>query len=494
MTSSDSQIIENKLFYGDCLTIMQNMDKASIDLIYLDPPFNSARNYNAIYKDETGRPLPDQIEAFCDTWQLDEERQRAIRAMPKMMLANGIDNSVVQFWNLWAQALRETQPNLLAYLSYMTERLLPMKHLLRPTGSIYLHCDPTASHYIKIMMDVIFGHENFLNEIIWGYRTGGVSKRWLGRKHDTILLYAAKNGEHIFNLTKEKSYNRDNKPYRFKDVEEWQDDEGKWYTMASLRDVWEINAIGRTSSERLGYATQKPLALLERIIKISSNEGDVVFDPFCGCATTIEAAHRLGRKWIGIDIAIHAIKRVSQVRLKDRLGLQEERDYLIEGMPRNIEGARDLWQRDKYHFQKWAVEQVGGFVTSRRTADGGIDGRLYFTIDDEDKDLSSMVLEVKGGKNVSINVIRDLRGVLERDTALMAGLVVLAPLGERKMANFKKEMAAAGDLEVNGVKYARMQILTVADIVLGKEFATPSRVAGQGLANPRLPFGGGSNA
>ena len=417
----------NTLYYGDCLTIMRDMGLGAIDLIYLDPPFNSKRDYNAIYKDETGRPLPDQIEAFCDLWALDAERERAIRKMPILMQEAGVDDSVADFWRFWCEALRKTQPSLLAYLSYMTERLLPMRGLLKPTGSIYLHCDPTASHYIKVMMDGIFGHGNFLNEIVWAYRTGGVSKRWFGRKHDVLLYYAAKRGSHVFHVQKERSYNRGNKPYRFKGVEEFQDDLGKWYTMASMRDVWELNAIGRSSKERLGYATQKPLALLDRIVRASSNEGDTVFDPFCGCATTIEAAHRLGRRWIGIDIAIHAIKRVAKVRLQDRLGLKEGVDFKIEGVPRTVEGARDLWNRDTYHFQKWAVEQVDGFVTTRKSADGGIDGRLYF--DRGGKHLDSMAIEVKGGANVGIEAVRALRGVLEREGVPMAGLIVLEDPG-----------------------------------------------------------------
>ena len=200
--------------------------------------------------------------------------------------------------------------------------------------------------------------------------------------------------------------------------------------MASMRDIWEINAIGRTSKERLGYATQKPLALLTRIIEASSNPGDVVFDPFCGCATTIEVAPRLSRKWIGIDIAIHAIKRVAKVRLEDRLGLKEGVDFEIEGVPHSLEGAKDQWVRDKYHFQKWAIEQIDGFVTARKTGDGGVDGRLYFSKPDR-RDLQSMVLEVKGGSRVNVTVIRDLRGVLERDNALMAGLIVMEDLGGR---------------------------------------------------------------
>ena len=153
--------IQNQLYYGDCLTIMREMSIGSVDLIYLDPPFNSARDYNAIYKTETGQPLPDQIEAFCDTWTLDEERERALRQMPVLMRSSGLDDDIVEFWRLWMGALRKTNPALLAYLSYMTERLLIMRGLLKPTGSIYLHCDSTASHYIKVMLDAIFGHKNF---------------------------------------------------------------------------------------------------------------------------------------------------------------------------------------------------------------------------------------------------------------------------------------------------------------------------------------------
>ncbi len=193
-----------------------------------------------------------------------------------------------------------------------------------------------------------------------------------------------------------------------------------------------------------------------------------------------------GAKWIGIDIAIHSIKRVSRVRLKDRLGLVEGINYAIEGVPRNFEGALDLWTRDKYHFQKWAVEQVDGFVTAKRTADGGIDGRLYFARQETDKDLSSMVLEVKGGKNVGVSTVRDLRGVLERDDALMAGLIILHPLGPTKERNFRQKMAQAGDLDVKGVKYARMQLLTIADILDDKRFEIPLRVAGKGLPQPAL--------
>ncbi len=529
----------NQLYYGDCLTIMQGMRSGGVDLIYLDPPFNSNREYNAIYEDETGRPLPDQIEAFCDLWTLDEERERAIRTMPVLMREAGIEDEVAEFWKLWMNALRNTQPRLLAYLSYMVERLLQMKSILKPTGSVYLHCDPTASHYIKVMMDGIFGHTNFRSEIIWKRTSGHSDSKTLGSVHDTILHYTktdkfTHNQQH---LQYEKSYI--NRRYKHKDPDgrRWMDDnltakglsgggyeyeyKGKkslwrvsldkmqeldadnrlYFTSKggirikryldemkglSLNDVWtDIPPINSRAKERLGYATQKPLALLERIIRSSSNEGDVVLDPFCGCATTMEAAQSLGRKWIGIDIAIHAIKRVARVRLQERLGLIDGQDFVIDGVPRNIEGAKDLWERDKYHFQKWAVEEVDGFVTTKRTADGGIDGRLYFSIPDE-RDLQSMAIEVKGGKNVNITALRALKGVLDNDAALMAGLIIMEPLGEVKERNFRQFMGGAGDLVINGIDYARMQILTIDEIIEGKRFHTPS-VAGRGLAQPTLP-------
>lgn len=187
----------NQLYYGDCLQVMQQMGKDSVDLIYLDPPFNSNRAYNAIYKDETGRPLPDQIEAFCDLWTLDDETRRAIRDVPKIMLQEGIDDSVIRFWKNWMNALEHTHPKLLAYLCYMTERLLQMKILLRPRGSIYLHCDPTASHYIKVVMDGVFGHDNFRNEIVWHYGKWSNNAASFQHNHDTIFFYS-KSDEYVF--------------------------------------------------------------------------------------------------------------------------------------------------------------------------------------------------------------------------------------------------------------------------------------------------------
>ena len=341
-----------KLYYGDCLTIMSEWPSACVDLIYLDPPFNSNRQYNAIYRDETGRPLPDQIEAFCDMWELDQERERAIRTMPVLMRENGIDDATAEFWRLWMTALRNTQPRLLAYLSYMAERLLIMHRILKPTGSLYFHCDPTASHYVKSLLDAIFGHGHFQNEIIWR-RTAAHSraKRW-GPIHDTLLFYTKSDNftwnrvfqnydktyidqffrhedEHgryrIGNLTGPGTrQGSSGQPWRgvdprmkgrhwevppdrilpphFKHPPNYADmnvqerldvldasgliywpprgdiPQPKQYLSVSpgvpIQDVvWDIPPIAAQAHERMGFATQKPLALMERIIKASSNRG-----------------------------------------------------------------------------------------------------------------------------------------------------------------------------------------------------------------------------
>ena len=557
-----------KLYYGDCLTIMSEWPSACVDLIYLDPPFNSNRQYNSIYKDETGRPLPDQIEAFCDMWELDPERERAIRAMPVLMRESGIDDAVVEFWRLWMNALRGTQPRLLAYLSYMAQRLLIIHRILKPTGSLYFHCDPTVSHYVKPLLDAVFGHDNFRSEIIWK-RSGGKSDalRW-GITTDRLLFYT-KSGHYTWN----QQYQPHNPEYIAKTYQSNDNDGRGVYTTMPLHAsgirhgesglawkgyapgdkgnhwrtptkgvmnnyiqihnlipdwpsaypsiqsrldaldnagliVWSSKRVPRlkmyleatkgvaatdliadvpmaSGNERMGYATQKPITLLERFISASSNPGDVVLDPFCGCATTLEAAHKLGRHWIGIDIAIHAVKRVARVRLTERLGLVEGQDFTVEGVPRTVEGAQDLWRRDKYHFQKWAVEQVEGFVTTKKSADGGIDGRVYFAVPGE-RDLQSMVVEVKGGANVNVVDWRALKGVLSRDEALLAGLIIMEPLGGGKARNFSREAADLKPANILGIDYPRIQILTVGEILEGKRFETPT-VAGRHSLEPRMP-------
>jgi DNA modification methylase len=528
---------------------MQAMGKHAVDLIYLDPPFNSKQNYNLLYKTMTGKPVPEQVEAFCDTWEMDAQKETIARSMPVLMREHGVDDYYVDFWRLWMQALRTSQPHLLAYLIFMVQRLLHMKSILRPTGSIYLHCDPTASHYIKVMMDGIFGHENFRNEIIWK-RTGahGRAKKW-GPVHDTILFYTASN-HYTWNRIFE-DYDKDylEKFYRTKDdkgmhqpisltgpgtrtgssgmpwrnvdptltgrhwelppdraLPEWfvlpvgyadldcqarldiLDDAGLIYwpkrgsvprfkrysTVAGgnpVQDIiTDIGPLSAHSGERMGYPTQKPVALLDRIIRASSNKGDIVFDPFCGCGTTIYAAHESERSWIGCDIAILSIKLVRE-KLTEKYRLVEGNDYVVDGIPTSVEGAQQLFDKDPSTFQNLFVEKVGGFPMQRKSADRGIDGRIYFETRDG---LREMMLQVKGGKHVRPTDVRDLRGVLERETtAELAGFLSITPPTKAMLS----EAAEAGTYEYNGVQYPRMQFLTAEDVLVGKrEFHMPTRV------------------
>lgn len=512
--------------------MQQQMGKHSADLIYLDPPFNSKKNYNLMYKNMTGKPVPEQVEAFCDTWEMDAEKERIARSMPVLMREHGIDDYYVEFWRLWMNALRNTQPHLLAYLIYMVERLLYMKGILRPQGSIYLHCDPTASHYIKVMMDGIFGHHNFQNEIIWQRNTSHNSAKRYGRIHDTILFYSAgqkftwnpqftsysdeqlsryqkdESGRlyRAENLTAERINSNSGKfewrgttpgptrgwAYELDQLERWWA-EGRILTKKDgtprldglkvyldqmkgqrLQSIWtDIARVPNVSKERLGYPTQKPIALLERIILSSSNPGEVVFDPFCGCGTTIYAAVKTGRQWIGCDIAILSIKLIKEI-LTERYRQVEGTHFAIEGIPVTVEQAEYLFRQDPFLFQHWAVERVGGFPMHKKVADRGIDGRLYFETREK---LRDMVISVKGG-NVRPTDIRDLRGVLEREeNAEMAGFISL----REPTRAMRDEAAQAGVYEYNGVPYDRIQLLTIREILEEKrEFRTPSKVGIRG--------------
>lgn len=550
--------VMNHLYYGDNLRIMQRvLPNESVDLIYLDPPFNSKRTYNLMYKTMTGKPVPEQADAFCDTWEMDAEKEEAIAAMPQLMVDHGVDHYYAQFWDIWVKALRHTQPHLLAYLIYMVERLLYMKMILKQNGSIYLHCDPTASHYIKVMMDGIFGHRNFRNEIIWKRTSSHNSaKRW-GPVHDVILFY-----------TKSDSYtwNRIGQPYDEKYIAtfyKFEDEKGRRFRLGDLTGAgtrrgasgmpwrgvnptvsgrhwavpsipgkskaeidamtvqerldlldeigliyWpprgsvpqfrryldedrgapvqdviiDIEPISPNAEERLGYPTQKPISLVERIVECSSNPGDVVFDPFCGCGTTIYASEKKGRKWIGCDIAILSVQLVADV-LANRYRLVKGVHFEVDGIPKSVEAAKELFEKDKHQFQHWIVEQVGGFPTQKKSGDLGIDGRVYF----ETKDgLRDMVISVKGG-NLKPADVRDLRGVLERESSsVLAGFLSI----NEPTKGMLSEAAKAGTYDYNGFHYPRIQFLTVREILEEKRlFSTPSLVRSRGKSRQAsLPF------
>ena len=290
------------IFTGDNLPIMRGINSESVDLIYLDPPFNSKANYAA--------PIGSKAAGaeFKDTWTLDD-----------------VDNA-------WLDLIETKYPALnrviyaamtnsdKSYLIYMAARLLEMRRILKDTGSIYLHCDPTMSHYLKLIMDAVFGKVNFRNEIVWHYQTGGVSRRWFGRKHDVILFYN-KTEDYFIDLTRVMDSRT---PEVIRRIQTGNENATRATNLERLPfDVWNIQALNAMASERVGYPTQKPIALLDRIIKASSNKGDVVFDPFCGCATTCVAADRLQRDWIGIDISGKAAELVVE-RIKADQGLFQE--------------------------------------------------------------------------------------------------------------------------------------------------------------------------
>ncbi len=476
MTTKQDEF-ENTLYYGDNLTIMKEyIEDDSIDLIYLDPPFNSNRNYNIMYRTMTGQDVPEQVEAFCDTWELDAEKEQLARDMPIILRKKGYEEILAKFWEHLILALRNTQPKLLAYLVYMIVRLIEMQRILKPTGSIYLHCDPTASHYIKVIMDGIFGHENFENEIIWSYRTGGSTKKRFSRKHDILLFYSKSTEVKYFNNQKERAYtkSKNRKPgivnYGASYTEFFEDIQGV-YNLVNMRDVWDIPYINSQAKERLGYPTQKPIALLDRIIKASCPKDGIVFDPFCGCGTTTSAAHLNGRKWIGCDIAILSVKLIREV-LKERYNLKEGKSYKITGIPITVEQAHMLFDSNPLQFEHWAVECVGGFCNKKQVGDKGIDGYIYF---EEDKRFKRMVLSVKGGKNLSPSMVRDLRGTMEREGTEMAGLICLNKEPSKKM---KEEAASAGQVEILGKQYDRLQILTVKNMLEdNQKFDVPNKVS-----------------
>lgn len=395
----------------------------SIDLIYLDPPFNSKSTYNLPFKGHYKRDLK-PVSAFEDTWSWGENEADAFEKLKK---GDSRDNTLANIIKLARSVLNE-KPNdkisTSAYLVNMTVRLQAMKRVLKPTGAIYLHCDPTASHYLKMIMDAIYGSRNFRNEIVWSYRTGGVSKKWWSRKHDVIFFYV-KSGKYKHNPLQERIYYE--KPFFNDNV----DEEGRYFADVYIRDVWEdIKPLINVSRERLGYPTQKPIALLDRIIKASSNEGDWILDPFCGCGTTMHAAEELDRNWIGIDISQFSTGLVrnrlySNYKHKFRL-----KDIEVIGCPLNLRDAMQLAKRNKFEFEKWVCGEVGAtgmfHEPGARGADGGVDGVIPFYYSDnfttKKAEKTFAVVQVKGGK-VSPDSVKALSTTV-RNTGAKCGVFV----------------------------------------------------------------------
>jgi DNA modification methylase len=550
---------DNVLYYGDNLEILPlHINPETVDLVYLDPPFNSNQEYNVLFEAKDGSAAPAQIKAFEDTWHWDTDVARVFDDV--VQRGGPVADVMVAF----RQFLGTN--DMLAYLTMMAPRLVELHRVLKPTGSLYLHCDPTASHYLKLLLDAVFTPANFRSEIIWK-RSSAHSDAKQGRVihghiHDVILFYTK--GEDWTWNTVYVPYDEEYVTERFahtdargdyKDADltaarpggdtsyEWRvkrEGDGDWthdlsnehknpkrgweykgvkpsagrywaYSRANmaafaeddrlyyfssgtprlkqyvtelpgipLQDLWtDIPPINSQAQERLGYPTQKPEALLERIIANSSTEGDTVLDPFCGCGTTIAAAQKLKRRWIGIDVTHLAIGLIKH-RLESAYGGQAE--YKVVGEPTTVDGAAQLAEEDKFQFQAWALGLVGARVadSNKKGADKGVDGRLRFHYGPDDP-FKGIVFSVKGGQLKATDV-RDLRGVREREKAEIGVLISF----EEPTRQMRTEAASAGFFESPWGKHPRIQLLTVEELLGGKGIDYP-RTGGINVTTKAAP-------
>ena len=525
MEEAGHSVQKNTLYYGDNLDILREyVPDGSVDLVYLDPPFNSNRNYNVLFRDESGRHAEAQIEAFEDTWHWSETAEATYRDLVTES-ANEVAKAV--------SALRELvgTNQVMAYLVMMSARLVELHRVLKPTGSMYLHCDPTASHYLKVVLDAIFDPRQFRGEVVWKRTSShNDAKRW-SPVHDTVLYYGK--GKAVtwnpqygpyseeYLADKYRHTEADGRRYRLSDLRSpnprpnltyvykghephpngWAVSRERMERLESegrlqfprkqggriqlkryldelpgmpLGDIWtDIPPVNAMAAERMGYPTQKPLPLLERMIKASSNPGDVVLDPFCGCGTAIAAAQKLGRRWMGIDIT-HLSVALQKYRLEAMFpGIEIE----VVGEPEDLGSARQLAQNDRYQFQWWALSLIrakplgankAGGKTGKKGADQGIDGVINFF--DGGSTPKRVMVQVKSGK-VSSRDIRDLVGTLDREKAAIGVFLTL----EEPSAPMRKEAVSAGYYRSPGWgrDFPRMQILTVEQLLHGAQVEMP---------------------
>ncbi len=516
---------ENVLYYGDNLEILpKTIDSETVDLVYLDPPFNSNKEYNVLFKSQGGEESQAQLGAFDDSWRWSPQAQEAY----SHLLSGGAPSKVADALEAMRKVLGTS--DVLAYVVMMTARLIELHRVLKPEGSLYLHCDPTASPYLRIILDSIFGAERFVNEIVWkrygSHNDQGQGAAHYGRTHDTIFLYGksdrrtwnqafgaydeaylktsyryddndgrgryrtkpltAPGGEAKGNPTYEWHGHVRSWRYNKERMQELDDDRRLHYSKTGyasqkhylseakgvpVQDWWgDVPALTGQNAERLHYPTQKPLALLERIINVSSNEGDLVLDPFCGCGTTIDAAQKLGRRWIGIDVAYLAVDLIDK-RLRGRYTDDIASTYRILGIPRDLDGARALFAENPFDFEIWAVSQVDGQPNQKQVGDRGVDGLIRFPIDNANG-IGRALVSVKGGRQLNPAMVRDLVGTVEQQKADMGILVCL----ERPTKGMTEVADRAGSYSwpVDGRSFPRIQILTAADLLADKKPAMPT--------------------
>lgn len=449
--------MENLLFYGDNLSVLRKEIQAnSIDLVYLDPPFNSSKDYNQIFT-ENGKKSKAQVIVFEDTWHWDNDVEKLFFETVKYCGNDHVSKFLISMRELLGSN------NMMAYLTMMAPRLIELYRVLKKTGTLFLHCDPSSSHYLKLLLDAVFGCNKFRNEIVWCYRQGGRSNKMFGRKHDIIFFYS-KSKKFIY------TFNGDDVRIPYHGTGGYQTS-GKGVTHKNGKtykpnpkgkipeDWWDIPALTPLSKERVGYPTQKPLLLLERIISACSNKGDIILDPFCGCGTAIVAAEKLERNWIGIDVTHLAITTIKE-RLLKNFGFKIT--YSVKGEPIDLAGARELAKSDRYQFQIWALSLIGIRNTSGMTkgADGGIDGIKYFE-DGEKPTLKKCIIQVKSGK-VSVRDVRELHSVVEREKASLGLLITL----NKPTRNMVQEAATYGLYETTkGEKIPIIRIVEVQQLL-----------------------------
>jgi DNA modification methylase len=535
----------NKLFYGDNLDVLHDhtrIPEESVDLVYLDPPFNSDRVYNVLFGAQHGDHALAQIEAFDDTWTWTPETERLYfglvggEAPPKVADALEAMHALLE------------ESDFLAYLVMMAPRLVALRRVLKPTGSIYLHCDPTASHYLKMLMDAVFGPTSFRNEIIWKRTSAHSRLTKYGPVHDVVLFYT-KTDDWVWNpqhTEYDPEYVREfyrhteegtGRLYRLSDVTsnrpggsyEWKgkpppgsrywgysqetmeqfEKEGRLiYSKKGipsykryldemdgplLQDVWtDIKPIGARAAERLGYPTQKPVALLKRIIEASSRPGDLVLDPFCGCGTTVDAAESLGRRWIGIDVTYIAIDLIRR-RLED--SYHGDAKFEIDGIPRDTDGAEALFQRSPFDFERWAVSLVYGQPNEKQVGDRGIDGVIRFLTSSKFADKKSAassrtigrcLVSVKGGRQINPAFVRDLLGTVNTEKAEMGVLITLTKptKGMIDAANH----AGGYEWPINGQSYPKIQLATIDELLGGHRVTIPTPITPYLTAPKNIPL------
>ena len=461
------------LYRGDCLSILEDyIEPESVDLVYLDPPFNSKSTYNLPFK---GREKTHKaVEAFKDTWTWqdkpdesglsDNGRLEALRSNPELQ--------DVAFLVDFARKQDTPKNSMGSYILSMTWRLRAIHRVLKPTGTVYLHCDPTANYFLRMVMDCIFRRSNFRNEVVWHYyNVASNAKQFFGRKHETVLFYS-KSNRASFNWDDMREDYAPNSNWvkssaSYGDSRYGPNENGKL-----MHDVWRIPTINNKAHERLGYPTQKPLALLERIIKASSSRGEIVLDPFCGCGTAVHAAESLGRQWIGIDISRFSIGLITERILSNFKGVLSPTDIEISGQPETIKDARTLARQDPFEFEKWVCGKIGanGMASrvGKRGADGGIDGiiELVAVEKGEVKDKTAIV-QVKGG-TVTADSVRALSEVVRRSGSVLGIMVCF----ENRMRTVENQRGTALWSDDSGT-YPVIQGFSVERLINGERPLLP---------------------